>query len=99
MSTTGERATMTDTRLYCASEDEFRAWMEANHRSAEEVWLALPKKGTQMPSVDRAQALEVVLCYGWIDGKAFSGDLPLGWWAQRFTPRRARTIPQRQFVR
>ncbi|WP_329088597.1 YdeI/OmpD-associated family protein [Streptosporangium sp. NBC_01469] len=70
---------------------EFAAWLEANHRTAEEVWVALPKRGTEVPSVTRSQALDVALCYGWIDGKAFSGNVPDGWWAQRFSPRRARS--------
>ena len=82
---------MSDEILRCATEDEFAAWLEANHRNATEVWLALPKKGTAVPSVTRSEALDVALCYGWIDGKAFSGNVPDGWWAQRFSPRRARS--------
>jgi uncharacterized protein YdeI (YjbR/CyaY-like superfamily) len=82
---------MTEDILRFASADEFAAWMEANHRAADEVWLALPKKGIQVPSVTRSTALDVALCYGWIDGKAFSGSTPDGWWAQRFSPRRARS--------
>lgn len=77
--------------LYFASAEEFGAWMEANHAESDGVWVALAKKGTQAPSVSRGQALDVALCYGWIDGKAFSGGTPEGWWAQRYTPRRARS--------
>ncbi|GAB1645451.1 YdeI/OmpD-associated family protein [Krasilnikovia sp. MM14-A1259] len=82
---------MTDDSLTFASEEDFAAWMEANHETAGEVWVALPKKGTPVPSVSRSEALDVALCYGWIDGKAFSGNVPEGWWAQRFSPRRARS--------
>ncbi|MEV0756479.1 YdeI/OmpD-associated family protein [Streptosporangium sp. NPDC050280] len=82
---------MTDENLRFASVEEFATWLEANHRTADEVWVALPKKGTPVPSVTRSQALDVALCYGWIDGKAFSGNSPDGWWAQRFSPRRARS--------
>jgi uncharacterized protein YdeI (YjbR/CyaY-like superfamily) len=74
-----------------ASVEDFAAWMEANHATADEVWVPLPKKGTPVPSVTRGEALDVALCYGWIDGKAFSGDVPDGWWAQRFSPRRRRS--------
>lgn len=81
----------TDDNLRCASVEEFTAWMEAHHATAEEVWLALPKKGTPVPSVTRSEALDVALCYGWIDGKAFSGNVPDGWWAQRFSPRKRRS--------
>jgi uncharacterized protein YdeI (YjbR/CyaY-like superfamily) len=77
--------------LRCAAAEDFAAWLEASHRTAGEVWLALPKKGTAVPSVTRSEALDVALSYGWIDGKAFSGNVPDGWWAQRYTPRRSRS--------
>ncbi|WP_031510044.1 YdeI/OmpD-associated family protein [Streptomyces megasporus] len=83
--------TTTDDNLRCASVEEFAAWMEEHHEEADEVWLALPKKGTPVASVTRDQALDVALCYGWIDGKAFSGNVPDGWWAQRFSPRKRRS--------
>ncbi|MFH0246837.1 YdeI family protein [Streptomyces chitinivorans] len=82
---------MTDNILTCATVDEFAEWMEKNHRDADEIWVALPKKGTDVPSITRSEALDVALCYGWIDGKAFSGNVPDGWWAQRFSPRRRRS--------
>ena len=43
-----------------------------------------------IPSINYAQALEIALCYGWIDGQANSIDEE--WYSQRFTPRRARSI-------
>ncbi|GAB3473951.1 YdeI/OmpD-associated family protein [Amycolatopsis cihanbeyliensis] len=74
-----------------ASVAEFESWLEANHRTTDEIWVALPKIGTEVPSVTRGQALDVALCFGWIDGKATSRTTPEGWWAQRFTPRGARS--------
>jgi uncharacterized protein YdeI (YjbR/CyaY-like superfamily) len=53
------------------------------------VWLKLAKRGSGLESVTRAEALEVALAYGWIDGKA--GRLDDDWWLQRFTPRAARS--------
>ncbi|BFU46586.1 YdeI/OmpD-associated family protein [Krasilnikovia sp. MM14-A1004] len=82
---------MTDECLTFASADDFEAWLQAHHDTVGEVWVALPKKGTPVPSVTRAEALDVALCYGWIDGKSFSGNVPDGWWSQRFTPRRKRS--------
>jgi uncharacterized protein YdeI (YjbR/CyaY-like superfamily) len=83
---------MTDNNaLPFASAEEFAAWMEEHHTDAAEVWVALPKKGVDVPSVTRDGALEVALCYGWIDGKAYSGNMPEGWWSQRFSPRRPRS--------
>jgi uncharacterized protein YdeI (YjbR/CyaY-like superfamily) len=73
------------------SVDEFAAWLDANHSTAADVWVALPKKGTPVESVTRAEALDVALCYGWIDARANSAMMPDGWWAQRFCPRRPRS--------
>jgi uncharacterized protein YdeI (YjbR/CyaY-like superfamily) len=75
-----------------ADVEEFESWLAAHHAEAEEVWVVLPKKGTPAPSVTRSEALGVALCYGWIDGKATSGTTEEGWWAQRFTPRRPRSV-------
>lgn len=82
---------MTDQPLAFAAVEEFEKWMEEHHETASEVWVALPKKGTDVPSITRSQALDVSLCYGWIDGKASSATTPDGWWAQRYTPRRPRS--------
>ncbi|WP_216214588.1 YdeI/OmpD-associated family protein [Amycolatopsis aidingensis] len=70
---------------------EFEDWLETHHRSTDEIWVALPKIGTEVPSITRGQALDVALCFGWIDGKATSQTTPEGWWAQRFTPRGRRS--------
>jgi uncharacterized protein YdeI (YjbR/CyaY-like superfamily) len=81
-----------DQTLSCASGAEWADWLEANQRASDGVWLALPKKGTAVASIGRPEAVEIALCYGWIDGKAASSSMPDGWWAQRFTPRRARSV-------
>jgi uncharacterized protein YdeI (YjbR/CyaY-like superfamily) len=73
-----------------ASEAAFEAWLRANHASETEIWLRIHKKGTGKPTVTHAQALDVALCWGWIDGirKRFDDESFL----QRYTPRRARSI-------
>jgi uncharacterized protein YdeI (YjbR/CyaY-like superfamily) len=53
------------------------------------VWLELAKQGSGRPSVTRAEALEVALCYGWIDSQVATVDEER--YRQRFTPRRARS--------
>ncbi|MFE3070635.1 YdeI family protein [Streptomyces sp. NPDC059247] len=83
--------TLAEGHLHCVSVAEFAAWLEEHHEGADEVWIALPKKGTPVPSISRDEALDVALCYGWIDGKAYSGNVPEGWWAQRFSPRKRRS--------
>lgn len=68
---------------------EFEDWLAAEHASAPGLWLKIAKKGAEAPTVDYQQALDVALCYGWIDGqkKAFDES----YWLQRFTPRSGRS--------
>jgi uncharacterized protein YdeI (YjbR/CyaY-like superfamily) len=72
------------------SEAAFEAWLAANHVRETEVWLRIYKKGSGAPTVTPAQALDVALCWGWIDGirKSFDDRSFL----QRFTPRKARSL-------
>src|SRR5262245_6564909 len=72
------------------TEAAFAAWMKANHAREREIWLKIHKKSSGLLTVTLAQALDVVLCWGWIDGirKAFDQQSFL----QRYTPRRARSI-------
>jgi uncharacterized protein YdeI (YjbR/CyaY-like superfamily) len=72
------------------TEAAFEAWLAANHARETEVWLKIYKKGSGVPTVNPAQALDVALCWGWIDGlrKAFDERSFL----QRFSPRRARSL-------
>lgn len=72
------------------SEQAFEAWLERNHDKAVEVYLRIYKKDSGVRSVTHAQALDVALCWGWIDGirKAYDQTSFL----QRFTPRKAKSI-------
>ena len=72
------------------TEATFAAWMKANHARATELWLKIHKKGSGLPTVTAAQALDVALCWGWIDGIRKSFDEKS--FLQRYTPRRARSI-------
>ncbi|WP_055523310.1 YdeI/OmpD-associated family protein [Streptomyces graminilatus] len=71
------------------SAEAFEAWLGANHADSPGIWLKLRKKGPGIVALDYAQALDVALCYGWIDGQKAAFDDQ--WWLQRFTPRRARS--------
>jgi uncharacterized protein YdeI (YjbR/CyaY-like superfamily) len=68
----------------------FEKWMATHHASESEIWLKIHKKSSGLPTVDYAQALDVALCWGWIDGikKSFDEQSFL----QRFTPRTAKSI-------
>ena len=72
-----------------ASREEWETWLEANHTSADGVWILFPKKGTGLPTVDLVEAIEVALCFGWIDGQRKGLDETH--YRQKFTPRRARS--------
>lgn len=72
------------------TEAAFETWLAANHDRKTELWLKIHKKSSGLPTVTYAQALDVALCWGWIDGirKGFDERSFL----QRFTPRTARSI-------
>ena len=65
----------------------FRAWLDREHDHSDGLWLKIAKKGTGVKSVTYAEALDVALCFGWIDGQKARYDDT--WFLQRFTPRRA----------
>ena len=76
-------------RLFKSKQDWAR-WLEENHRKGTGLWLRLAKKDSQLRSVSYKEALEVALCYGWIDGqKKPENDQT---WLQRFVPRSSRSI-------
>ena len=66
--------------------DAWRAWLEGNHASAEELWLVYYKKATGKASVAQPEAVEEALCFGWIDSIVKTIDDQR--YMQRFTPRR-----------
>ena len=68
----------------------FEKWMKSNHARETEIWLKVHKKDSGLPSVTTAQALEVALCWGWIDGIRKSLDERS--FLQRYTPRRAKSL-------
>ena len=72
------------------SKKKFTEWLAKNHDKSAGVWMNLAKKATGIPSVTYAEAVEVALCYGWIDGQAGSFDDKF--WLVKFTPRRPKSI-------
>ncbi len=72
------------------SESAFEAWMKANHTREAEIWLKIHKKDSGLPTVTAAQALDVALCWGWIDGLRKSFDERS--FLQRYSPRRPRSL-------
>jgi len=72
------------------SQNGFERWLKANHDQAEGIWLKMAKAKTGITTVTYPQAVEVALCFGWIDGLARKLDEV--YYVQKFTPRRAGSI-------
>jgi uncharacterized protein YdeI (YjbR/CyaY-like superfamily) len=72
------------------TEAAFQSWLRKNHARETEVWLRIYKKNSGVPSITPAEALDVVLCWGWIDGIRKSFDEAS--FLQRYTPRREKSI-------
>ena len=65
-------------------------WLAKQHDKSTGVWLKLAKKTAGIPSITYEEALDVALCYGWIDGQ--KGSFDEHYWLQRFTPRGPKSI-------
>jgi len=68
----------------------FERWLSANHATAEELWIRIYKKDSGIPTITAIEAIDVVLCWGWIDAirKGYD-DISF---LQRYTPRRAKSV-------
>jgi uncharacterized protein YdeI (YjbR/CyaY-like superfamily) len=73
-----------------ADEGAFERWLRAHHDTAPEIWIKVFKKASGVRSITTAQALDVALCWGWIDGlrKSFDDKAFL----QRYSPRRPKSV-------
>ena len=72
-----------------ASRAKWRTWLAKHHATAAGVWLEIAKKGSDLATVSYADAIEVALCFGWVDGQKAAVDDDR--WLQRFTPRTPRS--------
>lgn len=68
----------------------FEAWLRREHARSEGIWLKIAKKGSGIASVSYPEAVDIALCWGWIDGQKKSFDD--AYFLQRFTPRRPRSV-------
>ena len=72
------------------TQKDFENWMEKNCMKEDGLWLRFYKKGSNKKTITYAEALDVALCFGWIDGQVQKYDEES--WLQKFTPRRARSL-------
>lgn len=75
---------------YFKSPGAFRAWLEASHANASELWVGIYKKDSGRVGLTYAEALDEALCFGWIDGIRKRVD-ELSF-SQRFTPRKPASV-------
>jgi uncharacterized protein YdeI (YjbR/CyaY-like superfamily) len=74
---------------FFATPAKFRAWLEAHHDKAPELWVGLYKRSSGRPSITWPEAVDEALCFGWIDGVRKGIDDVS--YMNRYTPRRARS--------
>jgi uncharacterized protein YdeI (YjbR/CyaY-like superfamily) len=77
------------TQVVARNPAEWRAWLDAHHETEREAWLVYWKKGAGRKSIAWAEAVEVALAFGWIDGLVRTIDEER--YMQRFTPRRPKS--------
>ena len=68
---------------------DWEEWLDANHAASPGVWMKLAKKASGISTASFSDAIDVAICFGWIDGQRLGHDDT--WYLQRFTPRRARS--------
>jgi uncharacterized protein YdeI (YjbR/CyaY-like superfamily) len=73
-----------------ARPNDWATWLDKQHATSSGLWLRLAKKASGIQSITYAEALDVALCYGWIDGHKKAYDASS--WLQKFTPRRPKSI-------
>jgi uncharacterized protein YdeI (YjbR/CyaY-like superfamily) len=69
---------------------DWATWLDNHHAKSPGLWLRISKKTADIKSITYPEALEIALCYGWIDGQKKSYDEST--WLQKFTPRGPRSI-------
>ena len=77
-------------KIAFSNQKALEKWLRANHLTSAGIWLQLAKKASGTPSVTYAEAIEIALCYGWIDGQKRSHNADA--WLQKFTPRGRKSI-------
>ena len=68
----------------------WESWLAKNQTATDGLWMRIAKKASGTKSITYPEAVEIALCYGWIDGlKKPESETT---WLQRFVPRRPRSI-------
>lgn len=70
--------------------EAFESWLEKQHADSAGIWMKIYKKDSGVKTISYAEALDVALCFGWIDGQKQKFDETA--WLQKFCPRTAKSI-------
>src|SRR5690606_31076215 len=70
--------------------EAFERWLAEHHDQASEIWIRMYKKASGLPTISHSEALDVALCWGWIDGQRKGLDETS--FLQRFSPRRPKSL-------
>jgi uncharacterized protein YdeI (YjbR/CyaY-like superfamily) len=76
--------------LSFADKKKWATWLAKQHKKSNGIWLQIAKRNSGIHSVTYDEAVEVALCYGWIDGQKMGYDDQF--WLQKFTPRGPKSI-------
>ncbi len=76
--------------VFFATSEAMESWLEKNHAASEDVRIKFFKKHVKKPCVSHADAIDLALCFGWIDSRSETGDKDT--WLHRFTPRGKKSI-------
>jgi uncharacterized protein YdeI (YjbR/CyaY-like superfamily) len=76
--------------LYVTTCDDFRKWLEKNHKTKNEIWLIQYKNATKKPSINFHDAVEEAMCFGWTESIGFKG-LDGERYVTRYTPRKPKS--------
>jgi uncharacterized protein YdeI (YjbR/CyaY-like superfamily) len=70
--------------------ESFYKWLGKHHDKEAEIWIKIHKVDSGLKSITPKEAIDVVLCWGWIDGlrKGFDDKSFL----QRYTPRTGKSV-------
>lgn len=79
-----------DTSTLFKSAKAFETWLKRQHATSPGLWLKIAKRGAEETSVTYPEAVEIALCWGWIDSQKKALDAH--YFLQRFTPRRPRSV-------
>jgi len=76
--------------LTCASQEDFEKWLAKKHAASKGVWLRFFKKASGKKGISYDEALDVALCYGWIDSQVKKYDADS--YIQKFSPRGPKSV-------